>query len=108
MSRVRACRLVGLNRSSLSYQSRRPDDRPVRERLRELAGQRRRFGYRRLGWLLAREGRRMNHKKLYRLYREEQLTVRRRGRRKRALGTRAPLLLPRAVNQRWSLDFGAP
>jgi putative transposase len=107
MSRVRACRLVGLKRSSLSYQPRRPDDRPVRERLRELAGQRRRFGYRRLGWLLAREGCRMNHKKLYRLYREEQLTVRRRGRRKRALGTRAPMMLPQAINQRWSLDFVA-
>jgi putative transposase len=97
MSRVRACRLVGLNRSSLSYQPRRPDDTPVRQRLRELAGQRRRFGYRRLGWLLAREGCRMNHKKVYRLYREEQLTVRRRGRRKRALGTRAPMMLPNAT-----------
>jgi putative transposase len=103
----RACRLVGLNRSSLGYQPRRPDDTLVRQRLRELAGQQRRFGYRRLGWLLAREGRRMNHKKLYRLYREEQLTVRRRGRRKRALGTRAPMMLPQAVNQRWSLDFVA-
>ena len=47
----------------------------------------------------------MNHKKLYRLYREEQLMVRRRGGRKRALGTRAPMTLPRAINQRWSLDF---
>jgi putative transposase len=62
MSRVRACRLVGLNRSSLSYGSRRPDDTSLCQRLRELAGQRRRFGYRRLGWLLAREGWRMNHK----------------------------------------------
>jgi putative transposase len=73
--------------------------------LRELAHQRRRFGYRRLGWLLAREGHSMNHKKLYRLYREEKLMVRRRGGRKRALGTRAPMALPRAINQRWSLDF---
>src|SRR5262249_60376508 len=55
----------------------------------------------------AREGCRMNHKKIYRLYREERLTVRRRGRRKRALGTRAPMLLPQAVNRRWSLDFVA-
>ena len=47
----------------------------------------------------------MNHKKLYRLYREEKLMVRRRGGRKRALGTRAPMELPHAVNQRWSLDF---
>ena len=105
MSRVRACRLVGLNRSSLSYQPRRPDDSMVRQRLRELAAERRPFGYRRLGWLLAREGRRMNRKKLYRLYREEKLMVRRRGGRKRALGTRAPMTLPLTINQRWSLDF---
>jgi putative transposase len=77
----------------------------VRQRLRELAAERRRFGYRRLGWLLAREGRRMNQKKLYRLYREEKLMVRRRGGRKRALGTRAPMTLPLTINQRWSLDF---
>ena len=77
----------------------------VRQRLRELAAERRRFGYRRLGWLLAREGQRMNQKKLYRLYREEKLMVRRRGGRKRALGTRAPMTLPLTINQRWSLDF---
>src|SRR5580692_5235522 len=105
MSRVRACRLVGLNRSSLNYRSKRPDDSTVRQRLRELAAERRRFGYRRLGWLLAREGHVMNRKKLYRIYREEKLMVRRRGRRKRALGTRTPMLVPHAINQRWSLDF---
>ena len=77
----------------------------VRQRLRELAAERRRFGYRRLGWLLAREGQRMNQKKLYRLYREEKLMVRRRGGRKRSLGTRAPMTLPLTINQRWSLDF---
>jgi putative transposase len=58
-----------------------------------------------LGWLLVREGSRMNHKKLYRLYHEEKLMVRRRGGRKRALGIRAPMLLPERLNQRWSLDF---
>lgn len=105
MSQVRACRLVGLNRSSLNYQPRRPDDSALRERLQELAAERRRFGYRRLGWLLAREGHAMNHKKLYRIYHEEKLMVRRRGRRKRAVGTRAPLTVPDGVNQRWSLDF---
>ena len=105
MSRGRACRLVGLNRSSLTYRPRRLDDSAVRERLRELAAERRRFGYRRLGWLLAREGHVMNRKKLYRIYREEKLMVRRRGRRKRAIGTRAPLALPDAINRRWSLDF---
>jgi putative transposase len=105
MSRVRACRLVGLNRSTLNYQARRPDDTAVRERLRQLAAERRRFGYRRLGWLLVREGHVMNRKKLYRIYREEKLMVRRRGRRKRAIGTRTPLALPDTINQRWSLDF---
>ncbi len=71
----------------------------------ELAAERRRFGYRRLGYLLAREGLRPNHKKLLRIYREEGLKVRRRGGRKRALGTRAPMMLPEGPNQRWSLDF---
>ena len=105
MSQRRACQLVELERTTLRYRSRRPDDGVVRARLRELAAERRRFGYRRLGWLLRREGHVMNHKKLYRLYREERLMVRRRGGRKRALGTRAPMELPRAINQRWSLDF---
>jgi putative transposase len=66
---------------------------------------RRRFGYRRLHILLRREGIVMNHKKLRRLYREERLQVRRRGGRKRALGTRAPMAIPQGLNQRWSLDF---
>ncbi len=70
-----------------------------------MAGERRRFGYRRLGLLLKREGLAPNHKKLRRLYVEERLQVRRRGGRKRALGTRAPIALPEAPNQRWSLDF---
>ena len=105
LSQRHACRLVGLDRSTLRYQRKRPDDATVRQRLRDLAAQRRRFGYRRLGWMLAREGHAMNHKKLYRLYHEERLMVRRRRGRKRALGTRAPMTLPNAINQRWSLDF---
>jgi putative transposase len=80
-------------------------DAEVRERLRGLAAARRRFGYRRLGILLEREGIRMNKKKLFRLYREEGLSVRRRRGRKRATGTRAPMVLPAGPNQRWSLDF---
>jgi len=96
---------VGIDHSTLRYRYKRPDDAGLRRRLREQAQERRRFGYGRLGWLLAREGHSMNHKKLYRLYREERLMVRRRGGRKRALGTRAPMELPHAINQRWSLDF---
>jgi putative transposase len=67
-SQRRACRLIGIDHSVLRYRSKRPDDAPLCQRLRELAGERRRFGYRRLGWLLVREGHFMNHKKLYRLY----------------------------------------
>ena len=105
LSERRACSIIGISRRVMRYRSRRPDDSAIRVRLRELASERRRFGFRRLGILLGREGIVMNRKKLLRLYREEKLTVRRRGGRKRALGTRAPMLIPEAPNQRWSLDF---
>jgi putative transposase len=105
VSERRACSVLGADRTSVRYRSYRPDDAAVRARLRELASVRRRFGYRRLHILLTREGIVMNHKRLRRLYREERLQVRRRGGRKRALGTRAPMALPQGPNQRWSLDF---
>ena len=101
----RACRLVGLEPKTYRYASKRPDDGALRERLKALASERRRFGYRRLYLLLRRQGLRVNHKKLYRLYREERLTDRKRGGRKRALGSRAPMAIPQGPNQRWSLDF---
>jgi putative transposase len=94
---------------TMRYRTIRVDDAALRERLRErmktIAHERRRFGYRRLHIMLRREGHVVNHKRLFRLYREEKLTVRRRGGRKRAMGTRAPMLIPMAPNQRWSLDF---
>jgi len=105
LSERRACDLIGIARRVARYRPSRLDDAGLRQRLRELAAERRRFGYRRLGYLLAREGVRPNHKKLLRIYREEGLKVRRRGGRKRALGTRAPMTLPQDRNQRWSLDF---
>ena len=105
ISERRACSLLGADRSTVRYRSTGPDDGALRARLRSLAAERRRFGYRRLGLLLAREGLRPNHKKLRRLYREERLQVRRRGGRKRAIGTRAPMAVPDGPNQRWSLDF---
>lgn len=101
----RACRLVGLEPKTYRYASKRPDDGALRERLNALASERRRFGYRRLYLLLRRQGLKVNHKKLFRLYREERLMVRKRGGRKRALGTRAPMTVPQGPNQRWSLDF---
>ena len=73
--------------------------------MRALAAERRRFGYRRLHWLLGHEGVSINHKKFRRLYQEEKLQVRRRGGRKRAPGTRSPMAIPQGRNQRWSLDF---
>jgi putative transposase len=104
-SQRRACKLVGIAPKTYRYVSRRPDDVALRERLRALAVARRRFGYRRLHILLGREGLRLNHKRLFRLYREERLGVRKRSGRKRALGTRSPMALPQGPNQRWLLDF---
>jgi len=104
-SQRRACALSGIDPKVYRYRSKRPDDAALRERMRELANERRRFGYRRLHVLLRREGFELNAKKLYRLYKEERLTVRKRGGRKRALGTRRPMMVPEGPGQRWSLDF---
>ncbi len=73
--------------------------------MKKVAGERRRFGYRRIHLMLERQGIRMNQKKLRRLYREEKIQVRKRGGRQRALGTRRPMVLPGRTNERWSLDF---
>jgi len=105
VSERRACQALGVDRSTVRYRSLRPDNGAIRLRIRELAALRRRFGYRRLHFLLKREGTIMNQKRFRRLYREEGLQVRKRGGRKRALGLRAPLGLPAKPNERWSLDF---
>jgi putative transposase len=94
-----------MDRSSFRHGDGEETDGDLRLRLRDLAAERRRFGYRRLAWLLHREGTAVNLKKVYRLYREEGLTVRRRKGRRRAVGERMPMGLPSAPNQRWSLDF---
>jgi putative transposase len=105
MSERRACKAIGCCRMTVRYESIRPDDHDVRERMKAIAHERRRFGYRRVHILLKREGYVVNHKKLFRLYREEKLAVRCRGSRKRAIGTRAPMMIPLTPNERWSLDF---
>ena len=94
-----------VDRSTVRYQSKRPDDSTLRDEIKLVAKERRRFGYRRIQVMLERKGIFMNHKKLRRIYAEEKLQVRRRGGRKRALGTRKPMVLPDGPNQRWSLDF---
>lgn len=105
VSQRRACKVLAVDRSSVRYKSIRPDDGDLREAVRRVAAERRRFGYRRIHIMLQRQGIVMNQKKLRRLYREERLQVRRRGGRKRALGTRRPMVLPSCSNERWSLDF---
>ena len=105
VSQRRACEVTEAARSVVRYRHMRPEDTAIRQRLRELASERRRFGYRRLHQMLKREGTVMNLKKIRRLYSEERLQVRQRKGRKRATGTRAPMTIPQGPNQRWSLDF---
>jgi len=87
------------------YSFTRPPDTALRERMKALAAERRKFGYRRLAIFLRRDGFACNIKKVRRIYREENLMVRRRKGRKKAIGTRTPLPKPDSVNQVWSLDF---
>src|SRR3990172_229578 len=105
LSERHACGLVGIARSSARYRTIRSGDEELRERLRELAGERRRFGYRRLYVMLRREGQMVNHKRVYRLYREEGLSVRKRKRRRVSREARLPLEAPSGPNQLWCLGF---
>jgi putative transposase len=106
VSARRACELISLSRSRWHYKPVRPErDRPVRERLKLLAAERPRFGYKRLTVLLRREGLVINHKRVLRLYREERLAVRPKRGKKRAAIVRVPLALPTHPNERWGMDF---
>jgi len=105
MSERRACTLVGMKRSSCRYGARRVELRGLRGRLRALAQERRRFGYRRLTVLLRREGWTVNHKRVYRLYGQEGLQVRRRKRKRIGAVERQPFTTPTRPSERWSMDF---
>jgi putative transposase len=105
MSERRACAVIAADRTMIRYRSIRPDDSALRDRLRGLAQERRRFGYRRLFILLRRDGEPSGITRIYRLYREEGLAVRKRRTRRKAIGTRAPILVEAKPNARWSLDF---
>jgi putative transposase len=105
VSERHACRLVGVSRSTVRYRKRSRDDTTLVERLRELARQRPRFGYRRLHALLRREGEEVNHKRVYRLYRAAGLAVPRRKRKRVAVSRGQPVRIGTMPNEHWSLDF---
>ena len=105
LSERRACSIVSADRKMVRYRSCRPPDTELRTQLRDLANARKRFGYRRLFVLLRQEGEPSGINRIYRLYREEGLTVRKRRTRRRAGGSRAPILVESKPNARWSVDF---
>ncbi len=105
LSNRRACALVGVATCTTRYQSRRPDQTPVRTRLKELAQERPRFGYRRLGVLLRREGHKINSKRVLRLYREENLKLRTRKRKRVTSALRVKPMAPTTINQMWTMTL---
>lgn len=106
ISERRSCELVGLRRSVARYQPiRDAEEQELIEKIKKIAFERRRFGYRRIHLLLKREGKIVNHKRIWRLYKATGLKVAKRGGRKRAIGIRLVNKPSVHVNQRWSLDF---
>lgn len=104
VSERKATKEIGIARSTQRHKSRRKDDSELRSKIVDLAAARRRFGYRRITWMLQRSGEEINHKRVYRIYTEEGLQVRRRKRKKVRL-FRKPLEPAARPNQRWSMDF---
>jgi len=105
MGVTRACGLVGLSRSLFRYESRRADAVELTGRIAAIAMQKRRYGYRRIHVLLRREGWQVNHKRVWRLYSQAGLSVRKRKRKRLAAVERMPRPLPTGPNQSWSMDF---
>jgi putative transposase len=105
VSERRACRAIKIPRSTIRYKRRSPDDDNVRQRLKELAMQRRRFGSPRLTVMLKREGFHINHKRVERIYKEEGLQVKKRQKRRSIAALRIVIPAPTKPNKRWSIDF---
>jgi len=103
----RVCCVLNFARSSYYYRSHRDPQTELRVRLKDLAGARVRYGYRRLHVLLMREGWRINHKRVYRIYKQEGLSLRLKTKKKRVSEPRVPLPAPSAPNECWSMDFVA-
>jgi len=105
LSQRRAARLIPVRLQTWRYTVTRDPQEALRQRLRELAGVRVRFGYRRLTVLLKREGWTVNAKRIYRLYDLEGLAVRTKPRKKLASRARVPAVAPTRPNERWTMDF---
>jgi putative transposase len=105
LSKVRACGLIEISRSTFYYNAMLPNDVLLRKALKDAAAKRRRWGYRRLMVVLRREGFFDNHKRIFRIYREERLQVPSRRRRRRAKGRVEKVNVPEKPRQRWSMDF---
>jgi len=105
IGRQRACRLVRLNRSTYYFKSQAKDQSALRIRLKDLAASRVRYGYRRLHVLLQREGWKVNHKRVHRIYVQEGLSLRLKKSKKRTAMARVPCPPASAPNERWSMDF---
>ena len=106
LTQRQACKLVGACRGTVRYTACvRADEEELRAKILKIAHERRRFGYRRIQMVLERDGLIVNHKKVFRIYQDLQIKVRRRSARKKALGTRKEVLKLNAPNECWSLDF---
>ena len=105
LSERRAYLLTGVSPSGYRYEAKRGSDNELRKRMRDPAGERKRFGSPRLRIMLKREGLAVNHKRTERIYREEGLGLRRKRRRKGAAGARVIIPVPERPNQKWSMDF---
>ncbi len=101
----RACRIVNLSKSVFCYKPRSKDEALIRQRMKEIAEKRTRFGCPRIHVLLKREGLVKNHKRTERIYREGKLSLRRKNKRKRTAGMRLELPKPLKPNHIWSMDF---
>ena len=104
-SERRACQIIGLSRSVKRYECKRPDDGPIVEALTELAERHPRFGFRKLFVLLRKAGRPWNHKRVWRVYCDMKLNIRRRFKRRYKSETPETLVQPIRPNQGWSADF---
>ena len=105
LSERRACKLVGIHRSTDRYQSQKPDETELAEKIKSIAYKKKRYGYRRIHMILKRKKVFVNHKKVFRIYKACGLKVLKRGGRKRALGIRGAAFRATSPNQNWSLDF---